>query len=417
MDLDYPADIEVFRAEVRSILAEELPAGWRGIGAIPTEAQTADFVGTWRETLYRRGLIGVAWPEQYGGRGLSKLHQVVLVEELVRRGLPFGRLPQDATGFKMLGNILLMFGTEEQKQEFLPGLLSGELRYCQGFSEPGAGSDLASATTRAVLRDGEWRIDGQKIWTSGALDSNGIFVLARTDPDAPKHRGLSFLLVPLDQPGVEVRPIRHFAGGNEFCEVFFTDARCRADLVIGEVGGGWQIARALLEFERGEEAATNPLLFRAEYDRLVALARHNGAIADSVVRQRLGRLYARVEVMRYLGYRILTEVLEGKRLSAAASVSKLYWSEYHQEVTALALDVEGLDGMIMRGKGPSRPMRTDDPGADPLSTQSWWQVMLNSRTGTIYAGTTEVQRSILGEALLGLPRDAPPPAKAAVQPA
>jgi alkylation response protein AidB-like acyl-CoA dehydrogenase len=408
MDLDYPADIEEFRSEVRAILDEELPADWRGIGAIPTEAETAAFVKQWRQTLYRRGLFGVAWPAEFGGRGLSKLHQVVLVEELVRRGVPFGKLPQDATGFKMLGNILLLFGTQAQKEEFLPGLLSGELRYCQGFSEPSAGSDLASVRTKAVLRDGQWHIDGQKIWTSGAHEANGIFVLARTDPDAPKHRGLTFLLVPFDQPGVEVRTIRHFAGGTEFCEVFFTDAVCREDLVVGEVNGGWKITRALLEFERGEEAATNPLLFRAEYDRLVELARHTGAITDSAVRQRLGRLYARVEVMRYIGYRILTEVLEGKGLSSAASVSKLYWSEYHQEVTSLALDLEGIEGTILHGKGPSRPMRTDDPGADPLSTEGWWQVMLNSRTGTIYAGTTEVQRSILGEALLGLPRDAQP---------
>jgi alkylation response protein AidB-like acyl-CoA dehydrogenase len=195
------------------------------------------------------------------------------------------------------------------------------------------------------------------------------------------------------------------AGGGEFCEVFFTGARTRSDLVIGEVNGGWLVARTLLTFERGEEAATNPLLFRAEFDRLVELARHMGKLTDPVLRQRIARCYARVEVMRYLGYRILTEVLADKEIGAAASVSKLFWSEYHREATQLALDVEGLSGVMPVGKGPSRMMRADDPGADPLSSNSWWQVSLNARTGTIYAGTSEVQRTILAEQVLGLPRE------------
>jgi hypothetical protein len=387
------------------MLAEELPADWRGIGAIPDADATRAFVRRWRATLYRRGLLAVAWPVEYGGRGLTRLHQVVLVEELTRAGVPFGDVPQDSTGLKMLGNTLLHWGTAEQKADFLPGLLSGDERWCQGFSEPGAGSDLASVITRARLDGEEWVIDGQKIWTSGANRSTGIFVLARTDPDAPKHKGLSFLLVPLDQPGVVVRPIRHMAGEAEFCEVFFTGARTRRDLVVGTVGGGWSVAQTLLTFERGEEAATNPLLFRAELDRLLELARRTGRADDPVLRQRLARCYARVEVMRYLGYRILSDILAGDAMGHAASVSKLYWSEYHREVTQLALDVEGLDGLIPLGKGPSRPMRADDPGADPGSTNSWWQVSLNARAGTIYAGTSEVQRTILGERALGLPRE------------
>jgi len=405
VDITYPAELEEFRDEVRAVLAEELPPGWRGIGAIPDAASTHDFVRDWRRTLHRRGLLAVAWPVEYGGRGLTKLHQVVLVEELTRAGVPFGEVPQDSTGLKMLGNTLLRWGTEQQKAEFLPGLLSGEERWCQGFSEPGAGSDLASVSTRARLDGDEWVVDGQKIWTSGADRSTGIFVLARTDPSARKHEGLSFLLVPLDQPGVDVRTIRHMAGGREFCEVFFTGARTRRDLVVGEPGGGWAVARTLLTFERGEEAATNPLLFRAEVDRLVELARRTGRAADPVLRQRIARCHARVEVMRYLGYRILTAVLSGEEMGHAASVSKLYWSEYHREVTQLALDVEGLDGLIPVGKGPSRPMRADDPGADPASSNSWWQVSLNARAGTIYAGTSEVQRTILAERALGLPRE------------
>ncbi|GAB2964639.1 acyl-CoA dehydrogenase [Amycolatopsis acidiphila] len=405
MDTTYPAEAEEFRAEVRAVLAEELPRGWRGIGAIPDTPATKEFVRHWRRTLYRRGLLGVAWPLRYGGRGLSTLHQVVLVEELTLAGLPFGELPQDSTGLKMLGNTLLRWGTEAQKAEFLPGLLSGEQRWCQGFSEPGAGSDLAAVSTRARLDGEQWVVDGQKIWTSGADTCTGIFVLARTDPAAPKHRGLSFLLVPIDQPGVEVRPIRHMAGGREFCEVFFTGAHTRRDLVVGEPGQGWQVARTLLTFERGEEAATNPILFRAELDRLIELARLTGRAGDPVLRQRIAWCHARVEVMRHLGYRILTGVLSGEEIGHAASVSKLYWSEYHRVATQLALDLQGIDGLALTGKAPSRQMRADDPGADPASSNSWWQVSLNARAGTIYAGTSEVQRTILAEQVLGLPRE------------
>jgi alkylation response protein AidB-like acyl-CoA dehydrogenase len=408
--MTYPAEAEEFRAEVCEVLAQELPAGWRGIGGIPTEAETAEFVLRWRAVLHRRGLLGITWPAEYGGRGLSQLHQVVLVEELTRAGLPFGRQPLEATGLKMLGNTLLRWGTGTQKANYLPGLLSGEIRFCQGFSEPSAGSDLASVRTRARLENGEWVINGQKVWTSGAMHCTHIFVLARTDPDAPKHRGLSFLLVPLRQPGIEVRPSRHMTGGREFCEIFFTDAKTGADEVVGEVNGGWAVSKTLLDLERGEEAAVNPILFRAEFERLAELARRTGAIKDPVIRQRLAAAYARVELMRFIGYRILTDVLDGRDAAGpgtggtAASVSKLYWSEYHRQVTELALDIEGLAGLIPAGKGPSRASRADDPGSDPASTNTWWQVSLNARAGTIYAGTSEVQRNIIAEGVLGLPR-------------
>jgi alkylation response protein AidB-like acyl-CoA dehydrogenase len=405
VDTTYPADVEQFRAEVRAVLAEELPDGWTGLGAIPDAEETAAFTRTWRKTLHRRGLLGVAWPTEYGGRGLTKLHQVVLVEELTLAGVPFGVQPADSTGVKMLGNTLLRFGTEGQKRAVLPGLLSGEQRWCQGFSEPGAGSDLAAVRTRAVLDGDEWVLDGQKIWTSGAQTATGIFVLARTNTEVPKHRGISFLLVDMDQPGVEVRPIKHMAGGSEFCEVFFTGARTPASQVVGEVDRGWSVAKALLTYERGEEAATNPLLFRAEVDRLCELARRTGRSEDPVIRQRLAWCHARVEVMRWLGYRILTEVLSGNDMGHAASVSKLYWSEYHRVATQLALDIQGLAGLDLHGKAPTRHFRADEPGSDPSNTNSWWQVSLNARAGTIYAGTSEVQRTILAEAALGLPRE------------
>jgi len=410
VDISYPAEAESFRAEVRTVLAEELPPGWPGIGAIAGRQDAERFAAQWRQTLYRRGLLGITWPPEYGGRGLSRLHQVVLMEELARAGVPFGE-HTDLFGIKMLGSTLLRWGTPEQKRRFLPRILSGEDRWCQGFSEPGAGSDLASLATRATLikgdgevAGGEWVIDGQKVWTSVAHRASWIFLLARTDPQARGHRGISFLLCPLDQPGIEIRPIRQLTGDSDFNEVFFTGARTPADLVVGPPGEGWQVAMTLLGHERGEEAATNPILFRAELDRLLALATERGRDRDPLIRQRLAWCYARVEIMRYLGYRILTQVHNGAEVGAAASVAKLFWSEYHVAATELALDIQGLDGLVPAGRGPLRAVRTDDPGA-PNSSGSWLGAFLNARAGTIYAGTSEVQRNILAETVLGLPKE------------
>ncbi|MGW0584107.1 acyl-CoA dehydrogenase family protein, partial [Streptomyces sp. NPDC002920] len=285
MDISYPPQTEALRTEVKSFLAEALPPDWKGIGALDEESAWA-FARDWRRRLAERGLLSLTWPKEYGGRGLSKLHQVVLMEELALAGVPFG-LPQDTFGVKMLANTLLRWGTEEQKSHFLPRILSGEDTWCQGYSEPDAGSDLASLTTRAVREGDEWVIDGQKVWTSGAHHSDWIFVLARTNREAPKHRGISFLLVPLDQPGVEVRPFRMMSGQLHFNEVFFNGARTRADLVVGGVDNGWTVAQSLLGVERGEEAATNPILFRAEVERLVRLAREYGKDQDQAIRCRI----------------------------------------------------------------------------------------------------------------------------------
>ena len=423
MDVSYSAEAESFRAEVQTVLAQELPPSWPGIGAIASRQDAERFAAQWRQVLYRRGLLGITWPAEYGGRGLSRLHQVVLMEELARAGVPFGE-HTDLFGIKMLGSTLLRWGTAEQRRRFLPRILSGEDRWCQGFSEPGAGSDLASLATRATLvkgegpggtgggsppcaekvGGGEWVIDGQKTWTSVAHRASWIFLLARTDPRAVGHAGLSFLLCPLGQPGIEIRPIRALTGDSDFNEVFFTGARTPADLVVGAPGEGWQVAMTLLGHERGEEAATNPILFRAELDRLFTLAAERGRQHDPLIRQRLAWCYARVEIMRYLGYRILTQVHGGTDLGPAASVAKLYWSEYHVAATELALDIEGLDGLVPEGRGPLRAVRTDDPGA-PNSTGSWLGAFLNARAGTIYAGTSEVQRNVLAETVLGLPKE------------
>ena len=402
MDISYPPETETFRAEVRTFLAENLPPDWKGIGALDEDAAWS-FARDWRRRLVERGFLSLTWPERYGGLGLSKLHQVVLMEELALAGVPFG-LPQDTFGVKMLANTLLRWGTEEQKSQFLPRILSGEDTWCQGYSEPDAGSDLASLKTRAVRDGDQWVIDGQKVWTSGAHHSDWIFVLARTNRDAPKHRGISFLLVPLDQPGVEVRPFRMMSGQLHFNEVFFSGARTRADLVVGGVDNGWAVAQSLLGVERGEEAATNPILFRAEVERLVALARQYGKDQDPVIRQRIAWCWSKVEIMRCLGYRILTGWLKGAEPGPETSIAKLYWSEYHTEVTDLAMDIMGLHGQVPVGRGPLRTYRTDDPGA-ANSSGSWSTTYLIARSGPIYAGTSQVQRNILAEKVLGLPRE------------
>jgi alkylation response protein AidB-like acyl-CoA dehydrogenase len=304
----------------------------------------------------------------------------------------------------MLGNTLLRWGTEEQKRRFLPRILSGEDRWCQGYSEAGAGSDLASLRCAAVLDGGRWIVNGQKIWTSRAREANWIFLLARTDANAERpHRGITFLLVPLDQPGVEIRPIRALSGESEFNAVFFDDATTEADLVVGDVNGGWAVAMTLLGLERGEEAATNPILFRAELDRLLAMARERRAADDPRTRQRLADAYIRCEIMRMLGLRILTGVLTTGTLGPEASISKLYWSEYHQLVANLALDVLGAEATTIAGRLPLRAYRADDPGA-ANTTGSWVGSWYNATAGTIYAGTSEIQRNILAESVLGLPK-------------
>jgi alkylation response protein AidB-like acyl-CoA dehydrogenase len=404
MDPRYSPRAEEFRTRVATFVREHLPADWQGIGALEGE-EAERFLWGWRKVLSDNGFLGVAWPREYGGGGMTKLEQVILVEECARAQVPLGPA-SDTVTVKMMGNTILAWGTEEQKHELIPRIISGDDIWCQGYSEPEAGSDLAALKTAAVLDGEEWVINGQKIWTSRAHLANWICVLARTDPAAAKHRGISFLMCPMDQPGVEVRPIKMLNGESEFCEVFFDGARTAAANVVGPVNGGWAVAMTLLSHERGEEAAINPIMFRHELDRLVSLARAQGRIDDPIVRDRLAWCFTKVETMRYLGYRILTGYLRDGTLGPEASISKLYWSEYHKEAAALGVSLLGARALVLEGRSPLKVFRTDDPGA-PNSTNSWLQVqLLNAASGTVYAGTSQVQRNILGETILGLPREA-----------
>jgi hypothetical protein len=328
---------------------------------------------------------------------------VILAEEFYKAGVPTGT-SNDTFGIQMVGNTILQWGTEEQKSHFLPRILSGADLWCQGYSEPNAGSDLANVGCRAELDGDEWVINGQKIWTSAGHLANHIFVLARTEPDAPKHKGISFLLVPMDQPGVEVRPIKMMTGDSEFNEVFFSNARCPKANVVGGVNNGWSVAMTLLGYERGEAAATFPIAFRIEFDRLLALAKEHGRTDDAVIRQRLVWAFSKVEIMRYLGMRTLTKFLAGGQPGPDASIFKLFWSEYHQAVTELAVDILGPEAMTPSGRWPMTSFQTDEPGA-PNDSASWVGTFYVARAGTIYAGTSQVQKNILGEMVLGLPKE------------
>ena len=401
----YEPSAEAYREKAQAFLAEKLPSNWSGIGSLEGAA-LEEFVTEWRQTLFEAGYLAPGWPVEYGGAGLSALEQVILAEEFARAGVPTGG-PNDVFGIQMLGNTLLLMGTDEQKERYLPRILSGEDTWCQGYSEPNAGSDLGNLGLKAVRDGDQWILNGQKIWTSAGHLADHIFTLARTDPDAPKHKGISFLLVDMRQPGIEVRPIKMISGESEFNEVFYTDAVCPVDEVVGGLNNGWAVAMTLLGFERGEAAATAPIRFQAEVDRLVLLARERGLDQDPVIRQRIAQAYSKVQVMRYSGMRVLTQFLAGAHPGPDGAISKLFWSEYHLTVTELAVDILGAEAMVPSGRQPSSAFQTDDAGA-PNSSASWVGTFLNARAGTIYAGSSQIQRNIIGEMVLGLPKEPRP---------
>ena len=405
MDPTYSPEAEAYREKVQAFLAEKLPANWKGMGALVGD-ELDEFVTDWRKTLYEANYLAPGWPQEYGGAGLSATEQVILAEEFARAGVPTGG-PNDVFGIQMLGNTLLMWGSEEQKQYYLPRILSGEDTWCQGYSEPDAGSDLGNVGLKAELDGDEGVLNGQKIWTSAGHLADHIFTLARTDPDSPKHKGISFLLVPMDQPGIEVRPIKMISGESEFNEVFYTDARCPKDQVVGGTNNGWAVAMSLLGFERGEAAATGPIRYQAELDRLFEMARERGLADDPIIRQRLAWCHSKVQIMKFLGQRTLTQFLAGHHPGPDGAISKLYWSEYHTKVTELAVDILGADAMTLDGRPPSAAFQTDDPGAANTSG-SWGGTFLNARAGTIYAGSSQIQRNIIGEMILQLPKEPKP---------
>lgn len=407
MDLTYPADTDGFRQEVRAWLHENLPEGWFDEGFEMSPEERARFNAEWPAKLYGGGWICATWPTEYGGKGLSTMEGVVLAEEFAEAKAP---MRADFFGDTLVGPTILQWGTEEQKQEFLPKILRGEMRWCQGFSEPNSGSDLASLKTSAVLDGDEWVINGQKVWTTQGHHADFCFLLTRTDPDAPKHKGISYLLVPMRQDGVEVRGITQPDGTAEFCEVFFDDARCPKDNVVGGVNNGWKVANSTLAFERGMSATTGYRRFEDEYLQMVREATANAAIADPSIRQRLMRYYSKIQILRVNGLRSLSATLSGVKdpgVLALGASNKMFWSEMHRDAMELALDIFGPQSMLVdtgpatgSWPGAGRDKRRQGYPVSPMMSSFFF-----SRSETIWGGTSQIQRNIVGERVLGLPKE------------
>lgn len=404
MDLTYtPAD-EAFRARVKEFIARHLPADWRGWGALDRSAYDT-WAEDWRKVLLEVGWLAPAWPKEHGGGGLSVSEQSILSEELTKAGLPHSPRPTDGLGFGLLGPTLLTWGTQEQKEYFLARTLSGDIRWAQGYSEPDAGSDLFSLRTRAILDRDDWVIDGAKTWQTAGMYANWIFLLARTDPAAEKAKGLSFLLVPLDQPGVDVRPITNMAGLTEFASFTFTGARTAASNLVGGENNGARVALALLGFERGSGGVASAAAYAIELDRLIELARHHGRNSDPVIRQRISACWSKVQIIRYLGLRALSAGIGSRPPGPESSIIKMYAADYHRDITELAMDIAGMAGTAPTGAPSASSLGADPLGVDPLSTSAWSAVFLMARAGTIYGGSSQIQRNTIAEQILGLPRE------------
>ena len=404
MDLTYPTEAEEFRVEIRQWLEDNLPDGWFDEGFSLTTEERKAFNEGWTTTLFDGGWICASWPKEYEGKGLTLLQQVVLNEEVARAQAP---LRADFFGDTLVGPTILQWGTEEQKKQFIPGILKGEIAWCQGFSEPNSGSDLASLATRAELDGDEWVISGQKVWTTQAQFADYIFLLARTDPDAPPHAGISYLLVPMKQPGVEVRPIQQVDGSAEFNEVFFENVRCPKENVVGGVNNGWKVAMTTLGFERGSSATTGFRRFLREWDKIVDIAKENGKAADPVVRQDLIKSWSDIKIMQINGYRSLTDALNGSHHTALlGACNKMFWSETHKKTMNLAIDILGMEGQVLSGQGDAESVLPGNRrGRDDYPVNDIQASFFFSRSETIWGGTAEIQRNIIGERALGLPKE------------
>jgi len=392
MQLDFNAADEQFRAEVADWLQANLQgefAAIRGRGGPGDEHHFVAERKVWEQRLAEGGWTCIGWPTAWGGRGATIEQQVIFHEEYARAGGP-GRLGH--IGETLTGPTLLAFGSDAQKQRFLPGIRAGQEFWCQGYSEPSAGSDLSNIKTRAQWDEGagKWRFYGQKVWTSLAHESDFIFVLARTNPELSGHRGLGFFLLPLAQDGIEIRPITQLTGTAEFNEVFFDGACCNAEDLVGEVEDGWRVAMGLLGFERGVSTLGQQMLFQVELDEIVKIARTNGAAREPALRQRIGEAHIGLRTLRYNSLRMLSGADDGS-LSREAMIYKLAWSNWHRNLGKLAMDVLGPDAELVEDA--------------PYELNRLQSLFLFTRADTIYGGTNQIQRNLIAERALGMPRE------------
>ena len=380
-----------FRALSQGWLAEHVVGDYaelKGRGGPGDEDVGFDLRVAWEKELGAAGWIGLGWPEAHGGRGASVSQQIIWAEEYTRAQAP-ARV--NHMGENLLGPTLIEYGTPAQCERFLPGILDGTERWCQGYSEPNAGSDLANVQTKAALDEStgapEWVLNGQKVWTSLAHVSHWCFVVARTEAGSVRHKGLSFLMVPMEQPGVETRIIRQVTGGGEFNETFFTDARTPAEMIVGNQGDGWRVAMGLLGFERGISTLAQQVGFERELQSTIELARTFGKADDPVIRQRLMRAHTGLQLLRWNALRSMGSGVPGPE----ASISKLFWGTWHRDLGELMVDIMGAAGLI----GEALPYE--------LSLEQ--KLFLFTRSDTIYGGSNEIQRNVLGERVLGLPKE------------
>ena len=390
MDVRFDDATEAFRQEVRTWLEANIPKEPR-----PRDPDDAfHYMRSWQKKMFDGGWIGIHWPKSYGGRGATLLEQAVFQQEFARVQAP----PLANTlGLMIVGPTLMVHGTEEQKKRYIPRILSAEEIWCQGFSEPNSGSDLASLQTRAVEDGDDFIVNGQKIWTSMAHCADMCILLTRTDPQAPKHKGISFLLVDMHSPGVTVKPLRQMPGGAEFNEVFFEHVRVPKKQLVGQLNDGWRIAMTTLTHERASASFGTQVQIKRALDDIIHVAKkvkRNGVSlsADPVIRQKLAQAYIRVDVMRLNNYRSITNQLRGQPPGPEASLDKLYWSETNKWMQEIGQEILG-------------PFSQLDPTSSYYPTSVNLQFsFLWSRAETIYSGTSEIQKNIIGERVLGLPR-------------
>lgn len=390
MDASYTRAQNDYRLKFRRWLDQNLPQSWGGsrFRGPDDGNENAKFQAKWERQLYEAGYSGVAWPREYGGQGLSIVEYLIVNEELGRRAAPEGI---NAIGRELVGPILLAAGTEEQKRHYIPRILRVDDIWCQGFSEPGAGSDLAGLRTRATRDGSDWLLNGQKVWTSYAQHADWCILLARTDPAATKHRGITLFLVDMKTPGISIRPLTQITGRAEFNEVFFDDVRVPDRMRIGDVDDGWNIAVRVLGFERATTRLYRQARFMHEFEQLMSLCVANGTASalheNAHYRQRIGAMLAELTILRLHNMKVASRIAQGARIGPEASLIKLFWSEMHQRFADLAMDT--LSALSLR-TGPD--------------AERFQDVYLQSRAETIYAGTSQIQRNIIAERILGLPR-------------
>jgi alkylation response protein AidB-like acyl-CoA dehydrogenase len=396
MNLNLTPEEKEFRDEFRTWLADNIPEGWGGPEVDePSESRERfEFLRAWQKKMFEAGWVGIHWPKEYGGRGASLVEQTIFIEEMARANAP----PLiNVLGVSLLGPTLIAYGTETQKKRFLANILSGDEIWCQGYSEPNAGSDLASLRTEAALDGDHFIVNGQKTWTSFGHHADWCFAVVRTDPTSARHKGLTYLLIDMHSPGISVRPLKQMTGDSEFNEVFFENVSVPIGNAVGEINRGWEIAIATLMFERGTLGASLQITFKRQIERLIQLSRsikRNGGTAadDPIIRQKLAQIYTEIEVFRLNQMRTLTRMAKSGVPGPEGSIQKIFWSEMNQRMQQVAMEVLGPYGQLTRG------------GDYAVDHGQWAHAYLRARGNTIEAGTSEIQRNIIGHFVLGLPK-------------